>query len=277
MSNKKSDQGDMFNFGENWIAFLKLLNTERIKKAEISLRQMLQVDSLEGKSFIDIGSGSGMFSLAAKNLGAKVISFDFDYNSVKCTEYLREKFYPNDASNWQVFRASVLDKNFMDSLPQADFVYSWGVLHHTGNMFEAMKNASKKVKPGGFLCIALYRKTIFDKFWVRFKRMYSNSGKTTQRFFQQSWALKTKISFFVKGKSFEKMLIDYHENRGMDFYKDIHDWLGGYPYETILPANCRHFFTEKGFVLSQQKIHNEGISIAISSGCDEYLFKNNNQ
>ena len=275
MDNKKSDKGDMFNFGENWVAYLKLLNSERIKEAEISLKQMLKVDSLEGKRFIDIGSGSGMFSLAAKNLGAKVISFDFDYNSVKCTEHLREKFYPNDASNWQIFRASVLDKVFMDSLPLADFVYSWGVLHHTGNMLEAMKNASGKVKPGGFLSIALYRKTIFDKFWVRFKKMYSQSSKTTQKFFQQLWALKTRISFLVKGKSFNKMLLDYQENRGMDFYKDIHDWLGGYPYETILPENCRLFFTSRGFILSHQNIHIEGVSKAISSGCDEYLFKNN--
>ena len=269
---KNSNERVRFEFGENWSAFLRLLNESRIKNAEESLKEMLGTDSLQGKSFLDIGSGSGLFSLAARNLGANVISFDFDEISVQCTQYLKEKFYSGD-DNWQVTRASVLDSAFMDTLPWPDYVYSWGVLHHTGNLLAAMENASKKVAPGGFFYVALYRKTIFDGFWKRFKKVYSRSGKTTQAFFRGLWSFKTRLAFFVKGKSFKKMLLEYNNNRGMDFYKDAHDWLGGYPYETISPAGCRSFFEQRGFILIKQKIYTEGVSWSVSGGCNEYLFK----
>lgn len=78
-------QGEQFRFGKNWKRFLYSLNEERIIKAERSLKQMLCIDNLEGKSFIDIGSGSGLFSLAARRLGARVYSFDSDPQSVACT------------------------------------------------------------------------------------------------------------------------------------------------------------------------------------------------
>lgn len=73
---KQIDKGDRFEFGKNWEQFLLILNEERIKLAEDSLLRMLEFDSLEEKTFLDIGSGSGLFSLAAKRLGAKVHSFE---------------------------------------------------------------------------------------------------------------------------------------------------------------------------------------------------------
>jgi 2-polyprenyl-6-hydroxyphenyl methylase/3-demethylubiquinone-9 3-methyltransferase len=184
----KTAKGDeekvRFEFGENWSAFLQLLNESRIKSAEESLKDMLGTDSLAGKYFLDIGSGSGLFSLAAKKLGANVISFDFDEVSVKCTQYLKEKFYSGD-NTWQVAQGSVLDSIFMNTIPTVDYVYSWGVLHHTGNMLLAMENACKMAKPGGVICVALYRKTVLDGFWKWFKKMYSQSGKRTQSFYQR--------------------------------------------------------------------------------------------
>ncbi len=271
MDHTKYDEG-RFAFGKNWNAFLQLLNDDRIREAEISLQKMLDVVSLENKSFLDIGSGSGLFSLAARKMGASVISFDYDIDSVNCTRYLKDKYYPSD-DKWVVMQASVLDEEFMNGLPAVDYVYSWGVLHHTGDMYTAIANACKKVKPGGFFYIALYRKTIFDGFWKWFKKMYSRSGKNVQSFYQQLWTLKNRLAFFLKGKSFKKMKADYQEKRGMDYNKDVHDWLGGYPYEAITPGECRHFFQEKLFKLAKQKIVKEGVSKSISSGCDEFLFQ----
>ncbi len=77
-----------FEFGANWNRFLAVLNDERIAQAEESLKRMLEVDNLQGKSFLDIGSGSGLFSLAARRLGARVYSFDYDPKSVACTREL---------------------------------------------------------------------------------------------------------------------------------------------------------------------------------------------
>ena len=125
--------GERFEFGRNWSRFLSLLDDSRIERAEASLKLMLETDTLDGKSFLDIGSGSGLFSLAARRLGARVHSFDFDPQSVACTKELRRRYFPND-SRWSVDEASALDQSYLASLGSFDVVYSWGVLHHTGRM-----------------------------------------------------------------------------------------------------------------------------------------------
>ena len=130
-------EGKRFKFGKNWLSFIKTLNVERINNAENSLKEFLKCESLNNKTFIDIGSGSGMFSLAAKNLGANVFSFDYDGSSVESTQILKEKYYQTD-ENWKVTQGSVLDKDFLNSLGTYDIVYSWGVLHHTSAMWEAI-------------------------------------------------------------------------------------------------------------------------------------------
>src|SRR5438093_190589 len=120
-----------FEFGKNWAAFLPTLNEERIRIAEGSLKRALQVEDLQGKTFIDIGCGSGLFSLAAVRLGASVHSFDYDAHSVACTAELKRSHFP-DHPNWTVEQGSILDQEYIGKLGAFDVVYSWGVLHHTG-------------------------------------------------------------------------------------------------------------------------------------------------
>jgi len=130
-------RGERFRFGENWKHFLGSLNETRIAEAEKSLKEMLQAEKLSGKSFLDVGSGSGLFSLAAKRLGARVHSFDYDPESVACTMELRRRYFDED-SDWTIEEGSVLDANYIDALGKFDIVYSWGVLHHTGQMWQAL-------------------------------------------------------------------------------------------------------------------------------------------
>jgi 2-polyprenyl-3-methyl-5-hydroxy-6-metoxy-1,4-benzoquinol methylase len=159
-----------FSFGKNWSAFLETLNEERIVEAESSLKSMLGVSTLAGKSFLDIGSGSGLFSLAAKRLGATVHSFDYDADSVACTETLKTRYFPGDLS-WTVEQGSILDLKFLERFSPHDVVYSWGVLHHTGQMWNALEQAASLVKPGGALFIALYNdQGLRSKFWWVIKR-----------------------------------------------------------------------------------------------------------
>jgi 2-polyprenyl-6-hydroxyphenyl methylase/3-demethylubiquinone-9 3-methyltransferase len=111
---------------------------------------MVEVEDFQGKSFLDIGSGSGLFSLAARRLGAKVHSFDYDPQSVSCTKELKQRYFPND-SDWTIGQGSVLDVDYIKSLGKFDIVYSWGVLHHTGALWQALDNASLPVVDRGTL------------------------------------------------------------------------------------------------------------------------------
>src|ERR1035438_5515350 len=132
--------GERFAFGENWWRFLSILDERRIAQAEDSLRGMLGVSDLQGKTFLDIGCGSGLFSLAARRLGACVHCFDYDPQSVACAQELRRRYFPED-TDWRIEEGSALDGNYLAGLGSFDVVYSWGVLHHTGAMWQALDNA----------------------------------------------------------------------------------------------------------------------------------------
>jgi 2-polyprenyl-6-hydroxyphenyl methylase/3-demethylubiquinone-9 3-methyltransferase len=153
--------GERFAFGKNWKRFLETIDEDRIAEARISLQRMLSLEQLGGQSFLDIGSGSGLFSLAARQLGATVTSFDYDPDSVACAKELRRRFRDGD-SGWNITQGSVLDAGFLEGLGTFDVVYSWGVLHHTGAMWQAIEKASGRVAPGGKLFISIYN----DQGWI---------------------------------------------------------------------------------------------------------------
>lgn len=267
------EQGERFEFGKNWRRFLELLNEERILKAEQSLREMLEVESLEGKTFLDIGSGSGLFSLAARRLGAKVHSFDFDTNSFECTKELRRRFFEAD-ENWQVEQGSALDRKYLESLGKFDIVYSWGVLHHTGKMWEALENAETAVAADGLLFIAIYNDTGSQaKRWRWIKQTYCRLPKVLRSSFAILMILpdegKRFASSLIKLKPFEYIRFwkNYTNSRGMNRWYDIIDWVGGYPYEVATPDEIFEFYKTRGYALTKLKCGGVGL------GCNEFVFR----
>ena len=267
--------GERFEFGKNWSAFLSVLDDERIAKAEESLREMLECDSLQGKTFLDIGSGSGLFSLAARRLGAKVHSFDFDSNSFDCTQELRNRYFPNDP-NWLVEQGSALDADYLTSLGKFDIVYSWGVLHHTGEMWRALENAVIPTKPGGKLFIAIYNDTGSQaKRWHWIKKTYCQLPSFLKTPFAVAVILpeeaKNLLRSLVTLKPHEYLhsWTRYKNGRGMNRWHDIIDWVGGYPYQVATPDEIFEFYKKRGFSLT--KIKTGGVGL----GCNEFVFRGN--
>ena len=265
-------RGERFEFGENWARFLELLDEGRIARAEDSLRQMLEVESLAGRSFLDIGSGSGLFSLAARRLGARVHSFDYDPQSVACTRELRRRFFPEDPS-WAVEEGSALDEAYVRSLGLFDVVYSWGVLHHTGDMWRALANACLPVAPGGKLFVAIYNDTGSQSArWKWIKRKYNALPRPVRLPFTLAviapGEAKAAARALLKGRPGEyvRSWTGYDENRGMSRWRDIVDWVGGHPYEVATPEEIFDFYRARGFALTRLKAGRVGL------GCNEFVF-----
>jgi 2-polyprenyl-3-methyl-5-hydroxy-6-metoxy-1,4-benzoquinol methylase len=247
------ERGDRFQFGANWARFLRLLDEDRIRRAEESLRRMLRVDRLDGKRFLDIGSGSGLFSLAARRLGATVTSFDYDPDSVACTSELRRRYFPDD-SGWVVGEGSVLDDEFMDSLGLYDVVYSWGVLHHTGRMWAALDQAQRRVAPRGLLFIAIYNDMGREsERWSSIKRTYCSLPDPLRPAFAVVAMLPYEAKEIgravlkARPQEYVHSWTRYRGNRGMSRWRDIIDWVGGYPYEYASMNSLIEFHRERGF------------------------------
>jgi len=268
---------DRFEFGRNWSQFLPIIDEERIQEAEMSLKTMLEVDSLSGRHFLDIGSGSGLFSLAARRLGAHVRSFDFDPMSVFCTRELKKNYFPDDGA-WKIEEASVLDGEYMKSLGQFDVVYSWGVLHHTGNLWTAMENTQQCVAPEGKLFIALYNDTGSQSarwYWV--KKTYNGLPRILKTPFTVLVTIPGELKLIAASmltlnpRRYTDSWTRYRRNRGMTKWRDIVDWVGGYPYEVSTPDEVFDFCRARGFLLTKLKCGRVGL------GCNEFVFLKSNR
>jgi SAM-dependent methyltransferase len=263
------DVSTHFEFGRNWSDYSRLVDEARISGATTALERLLTADALEGRTFLDIGCGSGLHSLAALRLGAsRLLATDIDPISVETTRRVVSDNAPN--TTWAAEIRSVFDLNPAD-LGQFDIVYSWGVLHHTGAMYEAVTSASKMVSAGGTFVIALYRKTRFCGFWRVEKRFYARAPKLVQRGLRAMFVTAFGIATRLRGGNLREYQATYAE-RGMDFRHDVHDWLGGYPYESISPPEVHRFLGSLGFELIREFTKPAGSGV-LGSGCDEYVFR----
>lgn len=272
MSEIKSEieSGMRFEFGENWRKFLNNIDENRITQAQNSLKQMLSLNSLEGKTFLDIGCGSGLFSLAAKRLGAKVRSLDYDPEAVVCANELKKRFLADDME-WTIEQGSALDTEYIKALGEYDIVYSWGVLHHTGDMAKALVNAALPVKKDGLLFIAIYNKQpILSAYWLGVKKLYNKvpaPGKFMIASLYFLYSAGGMITMdILRGKN-PLSRVRGTNRRGMSLYTDAIDWVGGLPFEVAAPEEIISLYRDSGFSLV------ESTTCGGKHGCNEFVFR----
>jgi len=253
-----------FNFGRNWLAFSSdSLDASKISEATESLDELIDAKDIHGKSFLDIGCGSGIFSLAAKNLGASdVRGIDISFDSIDASVMNREKYCPDSCIDFT--KMSILEDD-RASLGRFNIVYSWGVLHHTGNMWQAIENASGLVSDRGLLVLAIYNKHWSSPFWHGVKYTYNVSpGMIQTLMVYLFYAVIFLAKFLVTFKN------PLRKKRGMNFYYDVVDWIGGYPYEYASKEEVIHFVSRLGFKIRKK------VSALVPTGCNQFVFEKSN-
>ena len=235
-----------FGFGKNWERYIKEhFSEERVEISKDHMLKFLETRDLQGKYFLDVGCGSGLHSLAALRAGAaRIVSFDYDQDAVDTTRKLKE--YAGNPHNWEIEQGSILDQEFLRGLQPADIVYSWGVLHHTGEMWRAFRNTVELMKEDGCFYVALYvGEPYFGhpmEFWLEVKQNYNRANWPGRKrmecwyfwefFLDKQWK---NISGLIKQAR------EYKKSRGMDIYRDAVDWLGGWPMEYASVDHVKRF------------------------------------
>jgi SAM-dependent methyltransferase len=260
-----------FSFGRNWQRFLdRCLNPERERIARASITDFLETSDLHGRSFLDVGCGTGLFSLSAYRLGARrIVSIDVDPFSVRCCEALKER--AGNPGHWEVRPGSILDEQFIVQLGKADVVYAWGSLHHTGDMWRAIRNTSTLVEKGGLLYLSIYNRVTGRKgseLWLKIKKLYNRSPDAGKRLFEALYFLRYGVvSQLVAFRNPWAFCRRYTQGRGMNFWIDIRDWLGGYPYEFASAGEIFLFCSrELGMQLAN-------LRTTSTLGVNEFLFR----
>lgn len=242
----------------------------RISESKKKICQFLGKDNCEQKIALDLGAGSGICSLAMLQSGIEqVISVDLDLTCIELIKKLRDKS-GFDENRWKILPGSLIDDEFMSTLPQGNLVYSWGVLHHTGDMWKAFDLACNKIAPGGFAYFAIYNETgrrfSGSRLWRRIKFIYNRSPFIVRFGMEILYAARAIAGDIITGHNPYIFIKNYHKKRGMRWWVDIRDWLGGYPYE----------FAKVDAVFNRGKNHGlilENLRTPGGLACNEFLFR----
>lgn len=259
-----------FEFGSNWKDYSAKIDDEAIKQAEAGLIKLIPKEKLEGRTFLDIGSGSGLHSLAALRLGAKsVLAVDIDTDSVETTRETLKRHWAG--SNAEARLVSILAPEARD-LGDFDVVYSWGVLHHTGAMWDAIGKAADHVAPAGHFVLAIYRKTPLCWAWKFEKRIFTNAGSFGRALIRTPYIAAYKLRMRLTGQNPKAVIDNYKNARGMNFYNDVDDWLGGYPYESATEKEIVDFMKKRGFEAEAVMELHPTLGL-FGTGCSEFRFR----
>ncbi len=261
-----------FDFGQNWEDYSrKSLDLEKVRQAKSDFERLFSGIPLENRSFLDIGFGQGLSLLSAASNGARCLGVDINARCLQVLGENRKAFFP-EIPDEQIGRVqgSILDPELIRKLQvdsrakegQFDIVHSWGVLHHTGSMLQAIRNSATLVAGQGHLVLAIYQRHWSSAPWKCIKFLYNKSPAIGRRFFIWLFYPSIYLAKWIVTRENPK-----NKNRGMDFYHDVVDWVGGYPYEYADRAEITYFLKELGFDLIG--FHPP----TAPTGCMEFVFR----
>lgn len=257
-----------FDFGQNWKEYSEnVLDNTRLNQARIAFDELTHDISFEGKTFVDIGFGQGMSLIIATEKAEKTVGCDIN---PKCDQVLKanQKVFSKSTKEIPTVVGSILEPKVVEAIlaknndEKYDIVHSWGVLHHTGDMMAAVKHATSLVKPNGYFILAIYNRHWSSLPWLFIKWAYCKSPKFIQKlfigiFYPIIWLAK----FLVTGKN------PNIKERGMDFYYDVVDWVGGYPYEYASIDEMNIIMKNFGFKCLKS------VSPPTPTGCNEFVYQ----
>ncbi len=268
-----------FAFGKNWSNYLAQIDEHKVDAASGSLLRLLNHAEVHGQTFLDAGSGSGLFSLAAHRMGMVVTSFDIDPQSVKCTHKLKKQ-WGLPQTEWEICSGSLTDKDFMDSLGEFDVVYCWGVAHHSGSMWDAIENLLPRVRVGGLLVLAIYNdQQHISRAWSLVKQLYQRLPRWLRPIFVaiigvlllMKRAASTLVACCFRLATLRNPCVPIlnwvreSKSRGMHSWYDLVDWVGGWPFEVAKPEEVFRFVRDRAFKL-------EELTTCQGHGCNEFVF-----
>lgn len=258
-----------FEFGQNLDSFSQNLNEERIANAVEGVRRLLPTE-VAGTSFLDIGSGSGLSALSALRLGcARLVGVDYDPISVETTRAILTRYAPDAA--WVCAQRSVFDLT-VDVDDRFDVVYSWGVLHHTGDMWRAIKSSFALVADGGHLALALYARSPLCGFWRHEKRLYAHGAKWLRPPLEWIYKSVYVLGLLASGRNPLRYIADYKRRRGMSWHHDVTDWLDSYPCESVTPKSIDICMSSRGFRLVREFVRLEPLFGLLGSPSNDFVF-----
>jgi len=264
--------GLQFNFGRNWRDFSRnALSSERVEQARNDFDDLLSGVPLKRRSFLDIGFGQGLTLLLAASGGATVVGCDINPLCAEVLQENRKRYFPElNGRNIPIIVGSILDESVVEKLRAAapgaaglyDIVHSWGVLHHTGNMKRAIEATASLVKPGGNLILAIYARHWSSPAWRAIKYSYVHCPALLQKLLVSAFYPIIYVAKWLvtRGRVTEKA-------RGMDFFYDVVDWVGGYPYEYARADEIVTTMQALGF--EAERI----LAAEVPTGCNQLIFK----
>jgi ubiquinone/menaquinone biosynthesis C-methylase UbiE len=131
--------------------FFRQLEEERIAR-EGFVADYARFSAWRGKQVLEVGVGAGSDFVRFARAGAVLTGIDLTQHGVELT---RTRLTLEGLSA-EVHQADAESLPFADG--SFDFVYSWGVVHHTPDPARAIREIVRVARPGGRVCVMIYHR-----------------------------------------------------------------------------------------------------------------------